>query len=36
VALNELADLAARRPPAISPVEYMVFSTALKLRRRLG
>jgi glycosyltransferase involved in cell wall biosynthesis len=35
-ALRELALLATRRPPAISPIEHAVFSTALRLRRRLG
>ncbi len=33
VALKELAVLASRRPPAISPLEHAAFSAALRLRR---
>jgi glycosyltransferase involved in cell wall biosynthesis len=35
-AVTELALLASRRPPAISPLEHAAFTAALRLRLRLG
>jgi glycosyltransferase involved in cell wall biosynthesis len=35
-ALKELALLAGRRPPALSPLEHAAFAAALRLRRRFG
>ena len=35
-ALTELARLAARRPPALSPLEHAAFSAAVRLRGRLA
>ena len=35
-ALKDLAILASRRPPAISPLEHAVLTAALRLRLRLG
>jgi hypothetical protein len=36
LALEELALLASRRPPAISRLEHVAFSAAVRLRRGLG